>query len=106
MKICIVNAHWSNRGDEAALRPIINHINSNFKDIEITVIFKDRKEVKDFPYDANIKHFSAQYLPETLEEILDAIRGKCQIDEIMMKIVNTLSRSDLIIYSPGGGSYI
>lgn len=102
MKICIVNAHWSNRGDEAALRPIINHINSNFKDIEITVIFKDRKEVKDFPYDANIKHFSAQYLPENLEEILDAIRGKCQIDEIMMKIINTLSRSDLIIYSPGG----
>lgn len=44
-KITIVNAHWSNRGDEAALRPIINSILKYDPNITITVIFKDRKEV-------------------------------------------------------------
>lgn len=101
-RVCIVNAHWSNRGDEAALRPIIDSIHSKNPSIEITVIFKDRKEIQQFPYDGNIKYFSAQYLPKSLEEIFDAVKGKRIIDNNMMSVIHTLKQTDLIIYSPGG----
>lgn len=102
IRVCIVNAHWSNRGDEAALRPIINYIYDNYADIELTVIFKDRKEVQQFPYPNTVKHFSAQYLPKSLEEVENAIDGKGVIDEKMMSVIDTIRNTNLIIYSPGG----
>lgn len=102
IRVCIVNAHWSNRGDEAALRPIINYICDNYANIELTIIFKDRKEVQQFPYPNTVKHFSAQYLPKSLEEVENAIEGKEVIDEKMMSIIDTIRNTNLIIYSPGG----
>lgn len=101
-KITIVNAHWSNRGDEAALRPIINSILKYDPNITITVIFKDRKEVQQFPYSGRVQHFSAQYLPENLDEILDAVKAKRIINGNIMRMINNLQQTDLIIYSPGG----
>lgn len=99
-KVTIVNAHWSNRGDEAALRPIIDVLLS--KEVCLTIIFKDRKDIQGFPYD-NVKYFSAQFLPEDMDEILCCIRnGRSNTDLNLEKVVNTIKSSDLIVYSPGG----
>lgn len=99
-KVTIVNAHWSNRGDEAALRPIIDVLLS--KEVCLTIIFKDKKEIQSFPYD-NVKYFSAQFLPKDMDEILCCIRNdRSYIDSNLVKVVNTLKASDLIVYSPGG----
>jgi colanic acid/amylovoran biosynthesis protein len=100
--VCIVNAHWSNRGDEAALRPLIDSILNHSQDVEITVIFKDRKDVQLFPYVDRVKHFSAQYLPNSLEEVENIINDCENIDNPLAEIARTLRTQDLIVYSPGG----
>lgn len=99
--VCIVNAHWSNRGDEAALRPIINRIIERYPDVTLSVVFKDRKDIQFFPY-PNVKFCVAQYLPEDLNEILVAVKRKKHDDVAMQRLIDCLEDADLIIYSPGG----
>lgn len=103
-KICIVNAHWSNRGDEAALRPIINELLYRYKNCKITVVFKDKEEVQQFPYRGNADCFSAKFLPDNYAELLAAVitRGKVCRNVSMQKEIKVISQQDLIIYSPGG----
>ena len=101
-KITIVNAHWSNRGDEAALRPIINKLLDE-KSNEVTIIFKDREEISEFPY-SEVKHVSTHFLPKDINVILDCIHEKenTQIENGLKKTVDLLRETELIIYSPGG----
>lgn len=101
-KITIVNAHWSNRGDEAALRPIINKLLDE-KSNEVTIIFKDREEISEFPY-SEVKHVSTHFLPKDINVILDCIHEKenTQIENGLKKTVDLLRKTELIIYSPGG----
>lgn len=104
-KITIVNAHWSNRGDEAALRPIINKLIEKDKN-EVTIIFKDKDEVRGFPY-VGVRYFSTHFLPQDISVILDCIYGKENpyIESGLRKTIDVMRRSDLVIYSPGGGSF-
>lgn len=101
-RITIVNAHWSNRGDEAALRPILNRLLAD-GDNRITVIFKDRNEVQGFPY-PQIEYFSTHYLVESPEVIQDCIhhRDNPQITKDLQRTIDTVCNSDLVVYSPGG----
>lgn len=102
-EVCIVNAHWSNRGDEAALRPIIDDIISNFQQIHITVIFKDKRDIQMFPYNSSeVSYFSAQFLPEDEEDYWEMYCEKRRMNPNMKKIVDVCRNADVIIYSPGG----
>lgn len=97
-----MNAHWSNRGDEAALRALLDTLLEEKPEWKYQVIFKDKKEITNFPYE-NIPYFSAQFLPSDINEIRDAVarRGETGNAELS-KEVRTLADADLIIYSPGG----
>lgn len=103
LNIVIVNAHWSNRGDEAALRAVINRILEKY-DCKIEVIFKDSEEVKQFPYKGNVTCFSAKFLPRNLAEEVIAVlsRGKAGACVSMQKTIQSIKKADAIIYAPGG----
>lgn len=103
-KICIVNAHWSNRGDEAALRPIINELLQRYKDCKIQIVFKDKDEVQQMPYGENVTYYSAKFLPDNLLELILAVitKGKICTNILMKKEIETICNQDMIIYSPGG----
>ncbi len=101
-KITIVNAHWSNRGDEAALRPIINCIRDEFSYVKMTILFKEKKEISYFPYKEIVDYFLTQCLPDSLESVLGAINGSVKLPYNLQKIIDVCSESDLLIYSPGG----
>ena len=61
MKITIVHAHWNNRGDEAALRALIDEVVAKYPGAEINVYVLVR-DVKQFPYtEPNIHLFNMQY---------------------------------------------
>lgn len=104
-KIVIVNAHWSNRGDEAALRALINGIYAVEKACEITVIFKDANNVQQFPY-KDIRYFSSKFLPSGIWETYMGVVSKGCSRMVKTKGLNdcvkALCDADLIIYSPGG----
>lgn len=107
--LLIVNAHYSNRGDEAALRAIIDTILKEKVDWNIRVLFKDRKDVIGFPYEDNkrVSWISTQFLPNNIDEIYRAIDfaesgEKTSLDEKLMTTVLECKSADLIVYSPGG----
>ena len=104
MKICIVNAHWSNRGDEAALRALLNKLLNEYGDCEIRVIFKDSSEVRQFPYAGRISYFSAKFLPRNLGQMTLAVmaKGRWLKPSPMKAEIEAVCGSDVIIYSPGG----
>lgn len=103
MHIVIVNAHWSNRGDEAAHRALWEELEQRYPGCRITVMFKDRKPVSWFPEMANADYFSCQFKAAPWDIWLTALtRGTIGRDPLLKKAVRTLKTADLIIYPPGG----
>ena len=62
-KIVIVNVHWNNRGDEAALRGLWLNLRKKFPTYEITTIFKDRN-----PIDEKLSFFTDKILVNSFKE--------------------------------------
>jgi colanic acid/amylovoran biosynthesis protein len=103
MNIVIVNAHWSNRGDEAAHRALWEELQKRYPGCRITVMFKDRQPVSWFPEMENTEYFSCQFKASSWDIWLTALtRGLFGKDPLLKKAVRTLKTANLIIYPPGG----
>lgn len=103
MKIYIANAHWYNRGDEAALMVYVNHLAEQGH--EITVEIKDRQPGEIFTLrGVRINSISTKYLPKDTETWERSVMtdGREFVDEEEKKALDAMRGSDLIIYSPGG----
>lgn len=99
----MVNAHWNNRGDEAALRAIIDGILENTENVHITIIFKDKGNIVQFPYKEQVDYVTARYLPEYMQMRLAIFsQGKIGCDLEMRKVIKTIEHADLVVYAPGG----
>lgn len=103
-KAIIVNAHFSNRGDEAALRAILDAMIAKSPEWNTEIMFKDKNEVSGFMY-PDISHFSCAFLPKSAISLLIAVlsKGKICKDERLKNGIEHILDSDLIVYSPGGG---
>lgn len=103
MDIVITNAHWNNRGDEAAHCALWGELRRLYPGCEVTVLVKDRKSVEQFP---DIDGFSAQVGQfkvspwKTWLAVLS--RGLICSDAVLKSSIQVLKRADLIIYPPGG----
>lgn len=103
MHIVIPNAHWSNRGDEAAHRALWEELQRLYPGCRITVMFKDRKPVSWFPDMERMDYFSCQFKAASWDIGLTALtRGRLGKDPLLKKAVRTLASADLIVYPPGG----
>ena len=103
MRIFIANAHWFNRGDEAALMVYVNHLAEQGHDI--TVEIKERQPGVIISLGgAKIKTISTRYLPKDTESWYQSVLSDGQefADEEEKKALDAMRDSDLIIYSPGG----
>ncbi|MFZ3129538.1 MAG: hypothetical protein WA125_00155, partial [Desulfosporosinus sp.] len=61
INITIVNAHWNNRGDEAALCALLEGLQKVYEACKITIIFKDGKSVVQFPEMEGVAYFPAKF---------------------------------------------
>jgi colanic acid/amylovoran biosynthesis protein len=102
-EIAIVNAHWSNRGDEAALLAVVAGVQKNYPGAHITILFKDDRPVRQFPeidgVDCDIAKFNAKIWDIWLSTLTKGVLG---VNEKLKYMVKTLAHSDLITYAPGG----
>ncbi len=102
-KITIVNAHWSNRGDEAALLAILEGLQKAYPQSHFTILFKDDKEIQQFPDLKNVDYSIAKFNAKIWDIWLSALtRGALGVNDKLKLTVKTLLKSDLIIYAPGG----
>lgn len=103
INITIVNAHWNNRGDEAALRALLEGLQRAYENSRITIIFKDGKSIAWFPETEGVDYFPAKFTARQWDIWLSVItRGYIGKNDLLKKTIKTLKTSDLIIYSPGG----
>ncbi len=102
-QITIVNAHWSNRGDEAALLAVVDGLQKSYSKSQITILFKDDKEIQQFPNIKNVNYDIAKFNAKIWDIWLTTMTGGVLgVNEKLKFMVRTLLKSDLIIYSPGG----
>ena len=101
--ISIVNAHWNNRGDEAALFALLEGLRKLYGFCKITIIIKDGKSVVQFPDMEGVEYFPAKFNVKQWDIWLCAItRGYICNNEHLKETIRTLQKTDLIIYAPGG----
>ena len=95
----LVNAHWNNRGDEAALCALIDSIYSINADIVLSVIFKEVERAEDILLDVSC--MATRYRPTEAQVFQTITLGKCDNRE-MIREMHIIKEADLIIYAPGG----
>lgn len=101
--VVMVNAHWSNRGDEAAIRAIIDVLLLKRNDIKISVIFKDANDISEFPYAQKINYIISKFLLEE-EEFNNTILSSDNPKNVETdKIMSLIKTADIVVYAPGGG---
>ena len=102
MQIVMVNAHWNNRGDEAAIRAIVDGILSHRPDVKLTILFKDIKDISQFPYQGVIDYFISDFLIEEADMKQVLACEEDQIPEHLLPVIHAIRRADGVIYAPGG----
>lgn len=105
MKILIVNAHWNNRGDEAALCALIDALLENKDKLntktEITVVFKETKGVSEWPYENRVRCEMTRYRPSE-EKVKHVVEDQHSDDPDIQKEIELVEWSDFVVYAPGG----
>ena len=99
--IFVINAHWNNHGDEAAIRAMIdelitdNNISLQIRSAEVLNFnYEDIKIVKEYP--------RKRFIPEMLMLIMS--KGKLVFSRDGKEFVDYINNCDLVVHAPGGPS--
>lgn len=103
--IILVNAHWSNHGDEAAVRAVIEEIHKQKPDARVFMMIKDKKKVKGSILVKNrpVRCIANQFLPNSVDYVVQLLsKGRVGRNPAMKRFLTLLGKADFIIYAPGG----
>jgi colanic acid/amylovoran biosynthesis protein len=105
MKILIVNCHTSNRGDEAAIKALIDELNRRYSNLQITLGLRGPS----FPELPNNVRTIEQYAPQSKKRYFEYLlllvtHGKIYLSRKAEIFIDEVKTSDLILYAPGGPS--
>ncbi len=105
VNILIIHAHWNNRGDEAAIRAMIDALRPSLPIGRISIMIFSRG-VPWFPYD-DIEILSP--FPSKMREIFDGMitmlsLGRISFTKSGKRFIEAINESDAVIHAPGGPS--
>lgn len=107
MKIVIINCHWDNRGDEAAIRAMIDELRVKYPSADIYVqralgefgSFPENEHVKvlpPFPIGGKKRRIQEQISIET--------KGKFNLTSGAKAFYKAINGADIVLHAPGGPS--
>lgn len=102
-RIVVVNAHWNNRGDEAALWELVAGLRRWHPDCRITVLYKDRSHSSRTRAVDGVGFEPAQFdmsWPDALLAV--ASRGRVGRSPALKRLVKCIADADLVVHAPGG----
>lgn len=107
MNILIIHAHWHNRGDEAAIRAMVDSLKDKYPDAKIKVLMNNA-EIMQFNYSGNITAESVAY-PRKRNLLIEGIpcilsKGKFIISERGKRFRKFVTDADIVLHAPGGPS--
>lgn len=107
MKIMIINCHWNNHGDEAAIRSMIDELTIAYPDAEF-YIQRTQGRFCNFPDMKNVKVLPPFPLGGRKHLVLDRIsyitNGKINCSKSAKAFYKALNESSLVLHAPGGPS--
>lgn len=102
-KILIIHAHWNNRGDEAAVRALVDELLKVDSIIDLQLVSTD---VNQFPYKENVTLIPLyprfRQIPEFLLACLS--KGKLVLSREGKAYFKSLRECELVLHAPGGPS--
>lgn len=107
MKILIINCHWDNRGDEAAIRAMLDELRIRYPDGQFYI----QRAIGDFGYfpdDTDITILPMY--PETgkIQGIMAVLayvtNGRCPKSKAGKTFYDALRGADIVLHAPGGPS--
>ena len=108
MKILILHAHWSNRGDEAAIRAMIDSLRAELPVEKMWIMIVGLSE--QFPYD-DIEilelyptfWFRLARLVDRLDAVFNTLTlGKFSLTRRGRRFIRAVNEADVVIHAPGG----
>lgn len=107
MKIVIINCHWDNRGDEAAIRAMIDELQIRYPQAMIYVQ-RALGEFGSFPENDHVKTLPAFPIGgkkrRVQEQISIETKGKINLTKGAREFYNALNGADIVLHAPGGPS--
>ena len=103
MHIVIANAHWNNRGDEAALLALCERVRERYPVSRITIMIKDKKFIYSFPDNLGFDYLSCNFKAAQWQIWLAVLTHGFLVKSKVLKVsIRALKTADLIVYAPGG----
>ena len=102
----IVNCHTENRGDEAAVRALVDELNLSYKNIEIVLALRSNTQYPNLPQNVKVIH---QFLPLDTKSMISyyisyITRCKVNISRTCKLFVQEARDTNLVLHAPGGPS--
>ena len=105
-KILIIHSHWNNRGDEAALRALIDELLKKYNDLTVKIQILANHEVLQFPYQGDrVKKLQYRFPRKRTFwdlEIALLTRGKISFTKGGREFCKAVKEADIIVHGPGG----
>lgn len=107
MKILVINCHPDNRGDEAAVRAMVDEINATYQGVEITLAIRGAgTKYPNMPSNVKMIH---QFMPissksKLAHRIAVLTVGRISISSKEKTLISEISKADIILHAPGGPS--
>lgn len=105
MNIFIMNCHTANRGDEAAVRALVDELISLYPDIEITLGMRGATRYPNLPQ--NVKSIDQIIVTDSKDlkfNFLKYTKGRVALGKTFSTFMQAVKRADLILHAPGGPS--
>jgi colanic acid/amylovoran biosynthesis protein len=107
MKIFVIHAHTSNRGDEAAVKAMIHEILASYSTAQIVISINGKDNFPNMPHNVEqIAHFPNvnSFIAKVFFIIAVFTGGRLVLGRQAMEFVKHLQEADLVIHAPGGPS--
>lgn len=107
MNILVIHAHTANRGDEAAVKAMVDELLMKYPEAKITIALNGVTPYPNMPQQVElIDRFPKVHNRIAQVEFVLAhlTAGKCVFTKAGKKFMNTLKSADLVIHAPGGPS--
>lgn len=107
MEILVIHAHTANRGDEAAVKAMVDEILSVYPDAKITIALHGITKYPNMPEQVELidRFPKVRNRVAQVEFVLAHLTaGKFVFTEAGKKFMHILKKADLVIHAPGGPS--
>ncbi|TET91159.1 MAG: 4Fe-4S dicluster domain-containing protein [Methanomassiliicoccales archaeon] len=101
--VLILHAHWSNRGDEAAVRAMVDSLRSELPDSKMKIMLMSKEPVYFSDIDVEVLRMYPLTFVDYIDTFLTLVTfGKISVTGRGRKFLQAVEDADFVIHAPGG----